>query len=79
MIGEPICPVRVDRTQGVCCTPDGERAVVYGLAVRWSDGSVSRVPDLSLSPRPVEALAARLAGSDLEKIHFWDVIEDFLA
>lgn len=71
--------VNVARTQSVCRTPDGDEGVVYGLAVAWSDGSQSRADDLGTSPLAVATLADQLAGSDLEKIHFWNVIEDFLA
>lgn len=71
--------IHVIRTQGVFRNPDGEEGSVYGLTVVWADGTESRADDLGTSSKDVDALVQLLNGSDLEKIHFEDVIDDFLA
>ena len=71
--------VRVLPTQTVIRTPDGEEGPVYGCTVAWSDGTQSQAEDLGTSREAVAELVALLAQSDLAKIHFEDVIDDFLA
>ncbi len=71
--------VRVFPTQTVCRTPDGEESPVYGCTVAWSDGTQSQAEDLGTSREAVTELIGRLMNSDLAKIHFEDVIDDFLA
>ena len=71
--------VRVQPVQSVCRTPDGEEGPVYGCTVAWSDGTETKAEDLGTSREAVAELIGRLAKSDLAKIHFEDVIDDFLA
>ena len=71
--------VRVLPTQTVCRTPDGDESPVYGCTVAWSDGTETTAEDLGTSREAVAELIERLMDSDLAKIHFEDVIDDFLA
>lgn len=60
-------------------TEDGESGMVYGLCSRWSDGSEQIVRDITDDREALARFCTDLTGSDLEKVHFMDVIDDFLA
>ncbi len=60
-------------------TEDMESGIVYGLCSRWTDGSELIVHDLTDDGERLRDFCSMLTGSDVEKVHFWDVIEDFLA
>lgn len=73
------------RLSGLCVvedmltTQDMESGTVYGLCSRWTDGSELTVHDITDDGERLQAFCSMLTGSDIEKVHFWDVIEDFLA
>ena len=71
--------VRVQPTQAFLRTPDGDEGPVYGCTVAWSDGTETVAEDLGTSREAVAELIELLMHSDLAKIHFEDVIDDFLA
>lgn len=58
---------------------DMESVTVYGLASSWTDGSRLTVRDITDDGERLRAFCSLLAENNIEKVHFWDVIEDFLA
>ncbi len=57
---------------------DTECATVYGLSAAFSDNSEITITDITPDLRALEALADKLNKSDVEKVHFVDIIEDFI-
>ena len=67
-----------ERIQGYCRTPGAEGAVVYGVRVRFPDGTVYEAPDVDVCPAVVEQLIRRLQKARLAACHLSDVVADFI-
>ena len=57
---------------------DTERTIVYGFSAIFSDDSKITIPDITPNLKLLQALAKKLKQSDVEKVHFVDIIEDFI-
>lgn len=79
MDNAPICLSEIWVVDDLLVNEDMQRVTVYGLASSWTDGSKLTVRDITDDGERLRAFCSMLAGSDIEKVHFWDVIEDFLA
>ena len=75
----PICLSEIWVVDDLLVSEDMQGVTVYGLASSWTDGSKLTVHDITDDGERLRAFCSMLAGSDIEKVHFWDVIEDFLA
>lgn len=57
---------------------DAKRTIVYGFDAIFSDNSKITIPDITPNLKLLQALAKKLKQSDVEKVHFVDIIEDFI-
>ena len=51
---------------------------VYGFSATFSDNSKIVVDDITSDLKLIESFAELLVNSDVEKVHFIDIIEDFI-
>ncbi len=64
--------------EDIITTEDGESGSVYGLHSKWTDDTEWTVRDITCDRASLINFRSMLIESDLEKIHFLDVIEDFI-
>jgi hypothetical protein len=58
---------------------DGNKYISYGIKSRKGLRTVNSFRDISLNINDVKKLCALLNDSNISEVHFYDIIEDFLA
>lgn len=74
MEGKQRCQV----TEGVCETPGGEGAAVYGVGVRCADGTGMVWSDVAADYEAASRLAQRLQQAQSEPCHWQELVEDYI-
>ncbi len=67
--------ISVTRTD--CETDGAVGEAVYGIEAIWDDGSKIAIRDFSASYETAMSFCRKIAGTDMEKVHFYDVVEDY--
>ena len=76
MAEEPVWQWRV--VEGVCTTPGGEGAVVYGVQVTDENGGIHCWADVSAQREDVVRFAARMQAGQPAPCHWEELVTDYI-
>ncbi len=77
-MGRVYAEQRWERIAGVCETPGGEGAPVWGVQVRWGEMVPWVYPDVSTQATEAQELAERLQRAQPEPCHWQDIVEEYI-